>query len=356
MANMKNNKLKLLYVLKFLFEKTDSTHSVSCQEIIDYLESFEISAERKSIYRDIETLKRFGCDIQNKGKLWFFDHRPFEFEQILILNDAIVAAPYLTEEQTEELLGLVRTLASESQRKFLVENREENPGPKVTKMQNNEVFENIKIINQCIKEKKEIVFNYYSYGVKEVEVQGTEDADGAHQAGIRMELCLRPNREGRTYERTPIRLFYADQFYYLICYFDHYDNFGPFRVDRMYNVRVGEKNADVNAKTKSFKIDDYYTKSLGVYSTEKRVVLLEFDKCKLNPIIDKFGTDAEILEGEGDKLVARVKAPLSPQFYGWLFELKPGIKLIYPNDAINEFVGYLRDTLAQYEDGEELTE
>ncbi|MDO4842231.1 MAG: WYL domain-containing transcriptional regulator [Phoenicibacter congonensis] len=349
MANMKNNKLKLLYVLKFLFEKTDCTHCVSVQEIIDYLESFEISAERKSIYRDIETLKSFGCDIQNKGKLWFFDRRPFDFEQILLLNDAIVAAPYLTEEQTEELLGLVRSLASESERKFLEENREENPGPKVTKMQNDEVLENIKIINQCIKEKKEIVFNYFSYGARKVEVHDTKDADGTTKVGARIELYPRPNQDGRSYVRTPVRLFYADQFYYLICYSDYFGDFAPYRVDRMHNVHVGEKDATVNATTKGFKIDDYYTKSLGVYSTVKNVVMLEFDRCKLNPIIDKFGTDAEILEGEGGKLRARVKAPFSPQFYGWLFELKPGIKIIYPNNAINEFVGYLRDTLAQYE-------
>lgn len=51
-----NQKLKLLYLMKIFLEKTDETHSITMSEIQSSLESYGITAERKSIYSDIESL------------------------------------------------------------------------------------------------------------------------------------------------------------------------------------------------------------------------------------------------------------------------------------------------------------
>ncbi len=45
MAKSANQKLKLLYILKILMEKTDETHCMPAQEIIAQLASYGISAE-----------------------------------------------------------------------------------------------------------------------------------------------------------------------------------------------------------------------------------------------------------------------------------------------------------------------
>ena len=58
-----NQKAKLLYIQKFLLEETDENHSLTVNQIITKLASYGISAERKSIYDDIETLRNFGVDI-----------------------------------------------------------------------------------------------------------------------------------------------------------------------------------------------------------------------------------------------------------------------------------------------------
>ena len=55
MSKGANQKQKLLYIQKFLQEKTDENHGVTVNEIINYLEKNDISAERKSIYTDIKT-------------------------------------------------------------------------------------------------------------------------------------------------------------------------------------------------------------------------------------------------------------------------------------------------------------
>ena len=61
---MANKKLKLLYLARFFQQETDEQHPKTLQEMIAYLASYDISAERKSIYDDIELLRLFGMDIQ----------------------------------------------------------------------------------------------------------------------------------------------------------------------------------------------------------------------------------------------------------------------------------------------------
>ena len=60
MSKKSNQKLKLLYLLKILMEKTDTDHTLTVQQMIEVLNKYGISAERKSIYDDIESLKPLG--------------------------------------------------------------------------------------------------------------------------------------------------------------------------------------------------------------------------------------------------------------------------------------------------------
>ena len=63
MPKSSNQKLKLIYLMKILLERTDETHSITMPEMIDALAAYGISAERKSLYNDIENLRVYGLDI-----------------------------------------------------------------------------------------------------------------------------------------------------------------------------------------------------------------------------------------------------------------------------------------------------
>ena len=63
MPKSSNQKLKLIYLMKILLERTDETHSINMSEIIDELAAYDISAERKSLYNDIENLRVYGLDV-----------------------------------------------------------------------------------------------------------------------------------------------------------------------------------------------------------------------------------------------------------------------------------------------------
>ena len=63
MPKSSNQKLKLIYLMKILLERTDETHSITMPEIIEALAAYDISAERKSLYNDIENLRVYGLDV-----------------------------------------------------------------------------------------------------------------------------------------------------------------------------------------------------------------------------------------------------------------------------------------------------
>ena len=53
-----NQKLKILYLAKILLENTDADHDITLQEIIDKLDANNVTAERKSLYDDINQLNK----------------------------------------------------------------------------------------------------------------------------------------------------------------------------------------------------------------------------------------------------------------------------------------------------------
>ncbi len=82
---MANKKLKLLYLARYLREETDERHPRTLQDMIAYLERCSISAERKSLYDDLELLRLYGMDVQSvRGKSYgyFLGDREFQLPEL----------------------------------------------------------------------------------------------------------------------------------------------------------------------------------------------------------------------------------------------------------------------------------
>lgn len=67
MAKRPNQRLKLLYLAKIMLRLTDDEHGLQVEQIINELAKYDIAAERKSIYSDLEALQLFGIDIEKKA-------------------------------------------------------------------------------------------------------------------------------------------------------------------------------------------------------------------------------------------------------------------------------------------------
>ena len=63
MGKVIGSKLRTLYIMQRLLEKSDENNRISPKELNEMLEGMGISADRKSIYADISTLQEWGMDI-----------------------------------------------------------------------------------------------------------------------------------------------------------------------------------------------------------------------------------------------------------------------------------------------------
>ena len=74
MSKGKNQKLKLYRLYHFLLRKTDENHSVTMKEIKEELERYEITADRKSLYNDIEETSVMGIKVEGQqiGRNYFY--------------------------------------------------------------------------------------------------------------------------------------------------------------------------------------------------------------------------------------------------------------------------------------------
>ena len=63
MGKSTKQKLKILYLMRILLEKTDETHQIDMNTILESLRAYDIEAERKSVYSDISLLRDYGLDI-----------------------------------------------------------------------------------------------------------------------------------------------------------------------------------------------------------------------------------------------------------------------------------------------------
>lgn len=116
MARSSYQKLKPLYIMKYLLQNTDEDHPVTVNQIISFLDSQGISAERKSIYSDVEALQYFGLDIVQAGSGrscgYYVAHRNFELPELKLLVDSVQSSKFITHKKTATLIKKIETLAS----------------------------------------------------------------------------------------------------------------------------------------------------------------------------------------------------------------------------------------------------
>ena len=120
MAKSENQKLKLLYLRDKFMQDTDEQHGITVNEIIDYLGRYDIRAERKSVYDDIETLRTYGMDILKEkrgGKVYYkLVSRQFELPELKLLVDSVQASKFITTRKTNELIKKLESLSSRYER------------------------------------------------------------------------------------------------------------------------------------------------------------------------------------------------------------------------------------------------
>ena len=260
--------------MKILLERTDETHSITMPEIIDALAAYDISAERKSLYNDIENLRVYGLDVigtqEDRTYSYHIGNRQFELAELKLLVDSVQSAKFITAKKSNELIKKIEGFASkyeasQLQRQVFVAGR--------VKTMNESIYYNVDRIHAAIAENSRITFQYFQWNVDK-----------------KMEL-----RMMERFMRSALVLILDNENYYLIAYDSNEKIIKHFRVDKMLHIKSNGKGREGRQVFKSFDMAAYARKMFGMYGGKEEWVRIECDNSFAGVMIDRFGKEVSMI-------------------------------------------------------------
>ncbi len=311
MAKSSNQKLKLIYLIDKLSRDTDENHGLTMPEIIDYLASLDIKAERKSIYDDMETLQNYGYDIvmdrHDRKAYYKLVSRDFELAELKLLVDVVQSSKFITANKTNVLIKKLEALASKHQagalqRQVHVVNRVKNP--------NEKIYLAVDSLHEAIHNQVQVEFQYASWNLNKELV---------------------PKHNGKIYHVSPWALTWDDENYYLIGYDEDEEMIKHFRVDKLVKLNITNDERHGKEIFDKFDLASYSKKTFGMYGGQEQSVKLKVHNDLVGVMIDRFGTDIMIIpRNEEEYFTLNVEVAVSDQFIGWLVGLGDGIEVVSP--------------------------
>ena len=303
-------KKRLLLILQLLYKTTDEEHPVSTVDITNYLTEKGISIDRKTLSNDIKLLTDMDYDIvtiKSSPNKYFWGSRSFEIPELKMLIDAVSSSRFITKKKSEELINKIAMLAGEAQydqmdRHIVATGR--------AKSDNKRIYYIVDTITDAINQKKKIQFKYTEYNADKEKVF---------------------RHDGEVYTLSPYVLYWNEDYYYVVGYYDKRETVAAFRVDRLHNPKVTDE--DTIEKPKNFNVDDYANKIFKMFDGDEVMVELECDNSLMKYIVDHYGLDIETWRNTEGTFIAKVPATLSPTFYGWVFQFAGKMKIRGPEEA-----------------------
>lgn len=320
MAKAPGQKLKLLYIVKFLSENTDEEHPAGTADIIAYLGANGIHSERKSFYDDIEKLCDFGYDIvQVQSRLgggYYMASREFELAELKLLVDAVQSSRFITPKKSRILIRKLEQMAGRHdagklQRQVYVAGR--------VKTENESVYYSIDSIHRAIQENRQISFRYLDWN-------------------LRKQLVQRAKGEKRV---SPWALIWQDENYYLAAFDSANGVMKHYRVDKMGDVTVLKEAREGTEQFSQVDLAAYTNQVFGMYGGEEETVTLQFPHRLVGVVLDRFGKGVDLRPMEEGVFRIRAKVTVSGQFFGWMAGIGRDAVIVGPASVREQYREWL---------------
>lgn len=313
MSDIHPKKLVILYILDILQKYTDEEHRLSQKEIQDILKrEYEMTVDRKTVKRNLLNLIEYESNIEYrevsrkdifrkkdsvsyKGTsdfvdkeiseddlLWtdFYLKQKFTNEELRLLIDSLLFSKHIPYSQAKELIKKLESLSNiyfKSCSQYIY------PLP-VERTDNKQVFYNIAILDDAIRKKKKVLFEYAEYHTDK-----------------KMHLKKREDGSVREYIITPYQMAVQEGKYYLICNYDKYDDISNYRVDRIRNIQILEEKGKPFETLKwsghqPMNLNKYMKEHVYMYSSENAFVKFRIVKAMISDVIDLFGKGVNFSE------------------------------------------------------------
>ena len=315
LADIQNMRI-LLELQKIFAEKSDEDNNFSVSDLIQKLQmnlSITETMDKRRIKRYIDVLNDSGFDVIEDvakfgKKVYSHQTRLFETYELRMLVDAVISAKFIADSEKKKIIEKLKKLTSENVAKSLPSSlkyvKAMGHGDPLTKVY-------IDKIRQAIEKRLVLKFQYGKF---------TLDCEFVLQ------------RDGREYVYYPYDLIWEQGQYYLVGQKDNKSGLSNYRVDRMRNVDVTEERF----KRLDHDIETYMQTNFNMFSGTGEWIEIEFRKPYIiNPIIDKFGMNAEIRKVDESTFILKTKAIVGPGFYNWLSSWGSDAKILAPESAVS---------------------
>lgn len=329
MPRSSNQKLKLLYLMRYLLQNTDEQHPATTNQLIAFLAEQDVKAERKSIYDDMEALRLFGLDVERtesgRSSGYYVASREFELPELKLLVDSIQSSKFITHKKTTQLIKKIETLASAHeaqllQRQVFVTNR--------IKTMNESIYYNVDEIHSGITQNRKIRFKYFEYTVNKER---------------------RFRRDGAFYVMSPYALTWDDENYYLVAYDSDASIIKHFRVDKMEKISVTDEERDGREAYEALDMAVYARKVFGMFSGEEREVKLRFDEQLVGAVLDRLGQDVMLIPDGDGHFTVHASVVVSPQFFAWVCGFGELAQIVAPDDIVAQMKEHVGKIAKMYE-------
>ncbi len=305
---------RTLIIFKYLWETTDESHPVSLADISAFLKQNEITADPRTLRKDIEQLIEFGVDIVKDRRVQNLYHvasRHFEAPEVKLLIDAVQSARFITPRKSKALVKRLSSFVAPGDTALLNSHLYIDSRSKAT---NESIYLNVDRIQTAITEQKKISFCYFDYSPAK-------------------ERVLRHG--GKVYSVSPFAMLWNNDTYYLVGFHDHRQQISKFRVDRIVQMEVTDETA--LKKPKDFDVSEFFTQEFSMLNGKECRVTLLCENILMNSIIDRFGEDVPAQTVGADHFSVQVTVDLSGNFYGWVFSSAGKMRITEPQEAVEGF-------------------
>lgn len=338
-----NQKMKILLVWHYLLNFSDEKHAVSADDIIAFLGTFGVNAEKHSIGRDIKTIKQMieisqtEPDIQNDRERINYEiettthgtkviTRPYEFEDLKMLAACVRSARFISEDNERRLLDIIFSFCSDAEEKAL---RSSSYVTDVFKTSSKYLISNLETIDTAIKENRKIKFTYNSRSLK---------------GG------LAPRRSGARYPISPLKITIKDGNFYLLASVN--DKLRTYRIDRMSNIAKLDDEIEEHEHFKSSTAEEYIKESFSMFSGERvRVSILFKDTDGIrDAVIERLGYDNVTYFQEDEKhFKVRADIQISKLFYSWICSFGTDAVVTSPPEVVEGLKEFVDKIKKQYD-------
>ena len=359
-----NQKMKAYLVMRLLQKNTDFDHLMTSTKIADTLDSYGISAQEKSIQRDIKAVNAAlevedailngddyhikdateylaedkeirsivyrSASTTNRG--YYFQREENFFQLIRLLLESVYASKFINKRDSEYLKKYILKDVN----KFDIERLDHiSPIVNKSKTKNSQVFDNVKVLSDAITAKCKVEFNYNIFYIPE----------GANKPK------LKHGRKDEKYIVSPYHLLINEGNYYLICFDEKNQKKWTYRVDRMENVSLcaDEKRAGAE-HFYDFSANEYAKTNFSMFEGKNGFITIKFVNTCMNAVVEKIGTDNITYKNyDSGHFTVTMGTGINEQFYGWLCTFGNMAKVIEPEAQVAAFKDYIKKITTLYE-------